>query len=83
MSVVGRHERKSNCAPPLPLSPQQRTFRNAAVTSALCATRRLVHRRKPRYSITSSARASSAGGAVSPSVLAVLRLMTSSNLVGS
>src|SRR5262245_54356576 len=34
------------------------------------------------HSITSSARASSVGGMSSPSVLAVLRLMTSSNLVG-
>src|SRR5262249_14913125 len=34
------------------------------------------------YSITSSARASSAGGMVRPIALAVLRLITSSNLVG-
>jgi hypothetical protein len=34
------------------------------------------------YSITSSARASSVGGTSRPSALAVLRLMTSSNLVG-
>src|SRR5262245_7893756 len=34
------------------------------------------------YSITSSARARSDGGTVSPSALAVLRLITSSNLVG-
>ena len=34
------------------------------------------------YWITSSARPSSDGGIVSPSALAVLRLMTSSNLVG-
>src|SRR5215468_1052749 len=34
------------------------------------------------YSITSSARASSDGGTVRPSALAVLRLITSSNLVG-
>ena len=34
------------------------------------------------YSITSSARASSVGGISSPSALAVLRLMTRSNLVG-
>src|SRR5205807_257163 len=36
----------------------------------------------PLHSITSSARASSVGGMVRPSVFAVLRLMTSSNLVG-
>jgi hypothetical protein len=35
------------------------------------------------YSITSSARASSEGGTVRPSALAVLRLITSSNLVGA
>src|SRR6516164_7489163 len=35
-----------------------------------------------RYSITSSARASSDCGTVSPSAFAVLRLMTSSYLVG-
>src|SRR5262249_25486134 len=34
------------------------------------------------HSITSSARASTVGGTVSPSVLAVLRLITSSYLVG-
>jgi hypothetical protein len=34
------------------------------------------------YSITSSAMASTPGGIVRPSVLAVLRLMTNSNLVG-
>jgi hypothetical protein len=43
-----------------------------------------MHRSKCRtsgsYSITSSARVSRAGGTVSPSALAVLRLMTSSNL---
>src|SRR6266511_4915300 len=36
-----------------------------------------------RYSITSSARASRLSGTVRPSALAVLRLMTSSNLVGA
>jgi hypothetical protein len=47
------------------------------------ATTRLKHRSKePRYSVTSSARASSVGGTVRPSALAVLRLMTSSNFVG-
>ena len=35
------------------------------------------------HSITSSARASTDGGTVSPSALAVLRLMTVSNLVGA
>src|SRR5580692_1386615 len=36
----------------------------------------------PPHSITSSASASSVGGTVMPSALAVLRLMTKSNLVG-
>src|SRR5215475_10572678 len=36
----------------------------------------------PFHSITSSAMASTPGGMVRPSVLAVLRLMTNSNLVG-
>src|SRR5262252_6851756 len=36
----------------------------------------------PPHSITSSARASSVGGTSRPSVLAVLRLMINSNLVG-
>src|SRR5262245_25288067 len=36
----------------------------------------------PPHSITSSARASTVGGIVRPSAFAVLRLMTSSNLVG-
>src|SRR5262249_33937794 len=36
----------------------------------------------PPHSITSSARASSVSGTVRPSALAVLRLITSSNLVG-
>ena len=36
----------------------------------------------PPHSITSSARASSDGGTIRPSILAVLRLITNSNLVG-
>src|SRR5262249_34777000 len=36
----------------------------------------------PPHSITSSARASSVGGTSRPSILAVLRLITNSNLVG-
>jgi hypothetical protein len=38
--------------------------------------------RRAGYSITSSASASSVGGTVRPRALAVLRLTTSSNLVG-
>jgi hypothetical protein len=39
-------------------------------------------KKKHRYSITSSVRASSVGGAVRPSALAVLRLMNRKKLVG-
>src|SRR5262245_42624587 len=39
--------------------------------------------KEDRYSITSLARASSEGGTVMPSTFAVLRLMTSSSLVGN
>src|SRR5262249_43118083 len=38
--------------------------------------------RAPGYCMTSSARSSTDGGIVSPSALAVLRLITSSNFVG-
>jgi hypothetical protein len=48
-----------------------------------CANRDLTHcSKRDRYSITSSARASSVGGTVRPSAFAVLRLITRSNLVG-
>ena len=48
----------------------------------LGANNKLLHRNKQRrHSITSSARASSVGGTVTPSALAVLRLITSSYLV--
>src|ERR1700726_4899891 len=49
-----------------------------------CAKNGLMHRSKQHlYSITSSASASSVGGGVSPSNLAVLRLMMKLNLVGA
>src|SRR5262245_28692004 len=53
-------------------------------TYALGRPERSQHRGglKRPYSITSSARANSNGGIVSPSTLAVLPLMTNSNLVG-
>src|SRR5450759_4913553 len=65
-----------------PLCAQKRpSF--AAQRMTLCAKSGLMHRSKHHlYSITSSARASSDGGTVRPSTLAVLRLITSSNLVG-
>jgi hypothetical protein len=49
----------------------------------LSATKRRMHRSKRHhYSITSSAMARSVGGISIPSALAVVRLMTSSNLLG-
>src|SRR5262245_41480850 len=50
--------------------------------SALGQKRTHAAQEKDRYSITSSARASSEGGTVRPSALAVLRFITSSYLVG-
>src|SRR6476620_7382115 len=48
-----------------------------------CAKRRLMHRNHYKlYSITWSARASSVAGTSMPSVLAVFRLIASSNLTG-
>jgi hypothetical protein len=50
----------------------------------LCANSGLMQRSKRRnYSISLSARASSVGDTVKPSALAVLRLITSSYLVGA
>src|SRR5262249_5849082 len=56
------------------LKPHERSGRRAAQQRDELA---------PPHSITSSARASSVGGTSRPSALAVLRLMTSSKLVGS
>src|SRR5262245_38621261 len=47
-----------------------------------CRTTEQRDERASVHSMTSSARASNDGGTVRPSVLAVLRLITSSNLVG-
>jgi hypothetical protein len=53
-------------------------------TDAMCANQRHSHRSKTaRYSIISSARASTDAGTVRLSALAVLRLMTSSYFVGA
>src|SRR5262249_46638646 len=79
-----------------PLYPRKRTFVGGVVMSALCqkqtfraAAREhfqkaaLNYNEHVRYSITSSALASSDCGTVSPSAFVVLRLMTSSYLVGA
>jgi hypothetical protein len=65
-----------------PLFPQKRTFAAAIPMSALCHNRTPAPQQIEAYSITSSARASSVGGISIPSARAVLRLTTSSNLVG-
>ena len=52
----------------------------ATATSVLCQEE--THAPQQGYSITSFARTSKEGGTVRPSALAVLRLITSSNLVG-
>ena len=53
----------------------------AASGQATAPPSSVMNSRRP-HSITSSARASSVGGTSRPSALAVLRLMTNSNLVG-
>jgi flavin reductase (DIM6/NTAB) family NADH-FMN oxidoreductase RutF len=54
--------------------------RRQSVTLMVCPNRTHAPQQKAPYSMTSSARASSWGGISSPSVFAVLRLITSSNL---
>ena len=62
------------------LSESGQNLRRTELT--LCAISGLMHRSKQcRYSITSSVSASSCAGTSRPSVLAVLRLITNSNLV--
>ena len=62
-----------------PTAAQKRTFNHFGLVPQpdSCSAAK-----KQRYSITSSARASSMGGGISPSAWAVFRLMTVSNLVG-
>ena len=55
--------------------------REASATSPICRKRQ-GKQSKPCHSITSSARASMTGGTLRPRAFAVLRLMTSLNLVG-
>src|SRR5438874_11078880 len=73
----------------IPKAPQLPYFKNPSKARAAAQVRPSVsgleHSRcaGDRHSITSSARASSIGGTSRPRVLAVLRLMTNSNLVGA
>ena len=82
------------CGPVLPDRPRRAVMSTPMrrTRSACCARAASGHARRaaeqrdelaPSHSITSSARASSVGGTSRPSALAVLRLMTSSNLVGA
>jgi hypothetical protein len=66
-----------------PLCPRKRTLFTAARMSALCHKRTHALQQTAAYSITSSAAFNRSIGTPRPSVLAVLRLITSSNLVGA
>jgi hypothetical protein len=57
-------------------------FRGPSQGSSLSILTEPRYETRPAHSITSSARASNLSGMVSPSVFAVARLITSSNLVG-
>src|SRR5262245_16142174 len=65
------------------LSPDFRHARRLSDSSRCARRRREQVQQVVAYSITSSARASRVGGTVRPSALAVLRLITSSYLVGA
>jgi hypothetical protein len=65
------------------LYPRKRTCAVQLGMSALGQKRTHAVQQKDRYSITSLARATSEAGTVMPSTFAVLRLMTSSSLVGN
>src|SRR5258705_1562617 len=65
-----------------PLYPRERTSSGCSGMSEKCQQETHALQHKASYSITSSARTSKDGGTVRPSALAVLRLITSSYLVG-
>ena len=65
-----------------PLFLRKQTFVPDLAMSRKCQNRPDDRSKQRRYSITSSARASTVAGTSRPSALAVLRLMTNSNLVG-
>src|SRR5262245_38680251 len=64
------------------LSPHKRRKSGHFLTAASCQSRPNAPQQTTSYSSTSSARASSVGGMVSSSALAVVRFMMRSNLVG-
>src|SRR5262249_44171104 len=65
-----------------PLYPQKRTSRRVIGMSALCQKRTRALQQKNHYSMTSSASCCRSDGRLRPSALAVLKLITSSNLLG-
>ena len=84
----GRHERWISLErwwppPEVTFTSKSVRFSAAAPIAAKCVRRQHMQPSKDRrYSITSSARASSVGGTSMPSALAVVRFMTRSNFVG-
>jgi hypothetical protein len=74
----GRHPRRTF----LHLSYSYAPPYGPALLVTQCQVRTHAMQQRRRYSNTSSAIASTPGGMVKPSVFAVLRLMTNSNLVG-
>src|SRR5260370_30318267 len=82
MSELGSTTDLTALKPDFRFTPESR-LRADIAPCPKSATNGLMHCNiQDRYSITSSAVASSEGGIVSPSVFAVLRLMVSSYLVG-
>jgi hypothetical protein len=65
-----------------PLYPDERASSTAPTVPFRAMKRLLPCSKQLCHSMTLSARASNAGGTVTPSALAVLRFITSSNLVG-
>jgi hypothetical protein len=61
-------------------APRKRTWFSTVAMSALCQKQTYAVQQITTYSITSSAIAMTPDGIVSPSALAVFRLMTNSNL---
>ena len=72
---------KLNVSKSSPLCPIERTSMGRAGTSLMGHGRLMQRSKRYSYSITSSARATSVAGSSRPSVLAVFRLMISSNFV--
>ena len=83
MSALGQKSRHFAEPPRCPLFTQKRALASDSWMSALCQQRTKGIAAKQRYSITSSALASSDCGMVRPIALALLRLIASANLVGA